>query len=393
MRFVDRVPTSTERARAATWWETLPSDRPYERADLHLPFDDTLATTVAAAADVALRTAVATIIMGLTLPYLLDKRTPERERKAIEFYGARARESNDPAFHFPTPEPHAVDATERPPRDFEPGDAVIRELSFRSRFEPLSDSGNRTFLGSNEVAHATWWTVRGARRPTICFFHGFGISSPRFYALLFDLTRLYREGFDIVLLTHPFHARRAPTSRSFGEAYVTRGVGRFVSAVSQSVHDERVFVRYLLDECGVPSVGVAGLSLGGLATSLVASTESRLAFAIPIAAAVSPVDIGLAWYPTSVLLPKLDQFAGLRVEEIRAALAPYSPQHYPPAIARERLMIIGAVGDRLACPAPIALLHEHWGRPKIHWDPGNHIIPLRRRAMVDAILEHVRATT
>ena len=43
-------------------------------------------------------------------------------------------------------------------------------------------------------------------------------------------------------------------------------------------------------------------------------------------------------------------------------------------IPKDRLMIVGGVGDRLAPPQHASLLWEHWDRPAIHWFPGNHLI-------------------
>jgi len=39
-------------------------------------------------------------------------------------------------------------------------------------------------------------------------------------------------------------------------------------------------------------------------------------------------------------------------------------------------MIIGGVGDRLAPPKHTRLLWEHWGRPRLHWFPGSHLLHL-----------------
>jgi hypothetical protein len=43
-------------------------------------------------------------------------------------------------------------------------------------------------------------------------------------------------------------------------------------------------------------------------------------------------------------------------------------------------MIIGGLGDRLAPPEQSRMLWEHWGRPRLHWYPGNHILHVNRSA-------------
>ena len=54
------------------------------------------------------------------------------------------------------------------------------------------------------------------------------------------------------------------------------------------------------------------------------------------------------------------------------------PLTYAPLLSKERLMIIGGVGDRLAPPKHAHLLWEHWNRCRIHWFPGSHLIHLDR---------------
>ena len=56
-----------------------------------------------------------------------------------------------------------------------------------------------------------------------------------------------------------------------------------------------------------------------------------------------------------------------------------TPLTYKPCLPPERLMIIGGVGDRLAPPKHSRILWDHWGRCRIHWFPGNHVLHLDRR--------------
>jgi hypothetical protein len=69
---------------------------------------------------------------------------------------------------------------------------------------------------------------------------------------------------------------------------------------------------------------------------------------------------------------------GKDVRAAREMLAPSSPLSFSPRLARERLFIIGGVGDRLAPPRHARLLWDHWGRPRMHWFPGSHVLHLDR---------------
>jgi pimeloyl-ACP methyl ester carboxylesterase len=68
-------------------------------------------------------------------------------------------------------------------------------------------------------------------------------------------------------------------------------------------------------------------------------------------------------------------------------MAVHSPLTYRPAIPKEHLMIVGGVGDRLAPPKHARLLWEHWGRCRIHWFPGSHLLHLDRGAYLRKIAE------
>jgi hypothetical protein len=59
-------------------------------------------------------------------------------------------------------------------------------------------------------------------------------------------------------------------------------------------------------------------------------------------------------------------------------LAPCTPLSYRPLLPKERLFLIGGVGDRLAPPRHARLLWDHWDRPRMHWFPGSHVLHLDR---------------
>lgn len=64
--------------------------------------------------------------------------------------------------------------------------------------------------------------------------------------------------------------------------------------------------------------------------------------------------------------------------QLTDALLVHSPLNYPPIIPRQRRMIIGGLGDRLAPPEQARLLWEHWDHPKLRWFPGSHILHVGR---------------
>ena len=74
-----------------------------------------------------------------------------------------------------------------------------------------------------------------------------------------------------------------------------------------------------------------------------------------------------------------------RIVDARHLLAVSNPLTYAPAIEREGLFIVGGVGDRLAPPKHSRLLWEHWGRCRMHWFPGSHLLHLDRGVYLEEV--------
>ena len=123
-------------------------------------------------------------------------------------------------------------------------------------------------------------------------------------------------------------------------------------------------------------MGVTGISLGGYTSSILAAVEERLYFSVPNVPVVSLFDLMLQWFPASMVIKAGLRLSGMSIKEARHLMAVHCPLTYGPAIPKERLMIIGGAGDRLAPPKHARLLWDHWDRPAIHWFPGNHILHL-----------------
>ncbi|HEX4863470.1 MAG TPA: prolyl oligopeptidase family serine peptidase, partial [Acidimicrobiales bacterium] len=169
------------------------------------------------------------------------------------------------------------------------------------------------------------------------------------------------------------------------------GLGHFHEAMLQSVCDIRVVIDYLLST-GVEHVGITGLSLGGYVSALMAAVEPRLHVAIPNSAVTDMSRLLDGWFPAGQLLKLALQKTGVPENAFRASMNLHSPLNYRPVLARDRLLIIGGLGDRLAPPEQSARLYEHWGHPQIEWFPGSHIVHLGRANYLRAVGRFLRAT-
>lgn len=333
-----------------------------------------------AIADVGLRTAVASLVgtamVPPTLATVLRPRQSRAERDNLRFYGELAAEQ-DPTKSFPAPTDLPRVAT-RMANPF--AERIARgnvdNIAFPSSYEPVNPAMRPLWrsLSRNNVVHAQHWRHHDGARPTLCVIHGFLGSPYLFNGLFFSLPWFYRCGYDVLLLTLPFHGRRAERLSPFsGYGYFAHGMSGFAEAMAQAVHDFRSVVNYL-QHTGVDRIALTGMSLGGYTTALLAAAEDRLEAVIPNVPVVSIQDELDKWFPANKLFTLGQRIGRIDREEFAASLTFHSPLNYPPLVAQDRRLIITGLGDRLAPPEQSEMLWEHWDRCALHWFPGNHIL-------------------
>lgn len=367
-------------ARGAPWWERLSTDFAFVEEPFTLAFRDRLRVVPSATFDHALRLFAASLVGGLAMPGGFGPIDLYRELRASSPYeGAAAR--GDPRLVFTAPAA-GVDVRARTSwlHLFRAPDGVCEDLSFESPFVPLHPALRDAYVADtqNRVASARFFRHERGPRPVVVAIHGFSADLYHANEWLFAIPWFYKAGFDVLLVTLPFHGsrkrRRAPFS---GHGFFAHGPSWINEALLQSVFDTRIFVDHLLAR-GATCVGITGMSLGGLVTALLACAEPRLAFAIPNVPVVSLADLAMEWQPIAAYLKTALAISRRSLVDARRWLAITSPLTYAPALDRDRLMIIGGVGDRLAPPKQARLLWEHWRKPEMHWFPGSHVLHLDR---------------
>jgi esterase/lipase len=216
--------------------------------------------------------------------------------------------------------------------------------------------------------------------------HGFSADLYHLNEWFFALPWFYRMGCDVLLFTLPFHGFRQTRFSPFsGHGFFAGGISRVNEAFAQAVFDFRILFEWLRAQRGAPKIGVTGVSLGGFTSALLATVESRLEFVVPNVPVTSLADLVLEWQPIGAMVRAALKLQGQGLEDARHMLAASCPLTYQPVLDRERLMIIGGIGDRLAPPKHARLLWEHWDRCRIHWFPGSHLIHLDRGRYLDQL--------
>lgn len=264
---------------------------------------------------------------------------------------------------------------------FKPAAGKCIGLKFNSPYQPFNKRLKRTFrmYRNNGVARARYWRHDKGPRPTLIAIHGFMADPYWLNERFFSLQHFYEKGYDVVLATLPHHGLRAEKGSFYsGQGFFTAGMSGVNEHMGQAICDLRVLLRYLRRQCGVEKIAVTGVSLGGWTAALLASIEDGIEAVIPNVPVVSPIDLALEWQPIGTIV-RAGLFAlGQSVRRLREIVAVTTPLTYAPRLPSERLMIIGGVGDRLAPPKHSRLLWDHWGRCRIHWFPGNHVLHLDR---------------
>lgn len=367
-----------------SWWTQLDPGFARQREEFELAFTDRMTVGAVSTLDCALRSVAASGVAALALPPGFNPLQLQRAWADRDFYGPIA-ESGDAAQFFKKP-PSDVRVRVKKgtwfPR-YEPEDGICEEIAFESPFEPVNPDQRKPYLRhrANRTAVARVLRHRDGPRPTIVAVHGFTADWYLINEWFFALPWFYRMGCDIVLFTLPFHGPRQTRFSPFsGHGYFAGGPSRMNEAVAQSVFDFRILMDWLQGEQGAPQTGVTGVSLGGFTAAIVAAAEDRLAFSIPNVPVISFADLVLEWQPIGALVNTALFTVRKSLVDVRYMLAASCPLTYKPALPPERLMIVGGIGDRLAPPKHSRVLWDHWGRCRIHWFPGSHIVHLDRGA-------------
>jgi pimeloyl-ACP methyl ester carboxylesterase len=223
----------------------------------------------------------------------------------------------------------------------------------------------------NRTAHARLFLGASAGttpRPAVIAIHGYLGGQYRFEERAFPVPWMVRRGFDVAVIVLPFHALRS----SGGPPPFPGADPRFtIEGCRQSVHDLRALIAYLKGR-GAPSVGVMGMSLGGYVTSLLATLEPDLSFAIPIIPLASFGDFARDQGRFGRGERAADQYRAYE-----DAMRVVSPLARPGLVPPDRMLILAAAHDRITPKAHAERLAIHLGAPLIVF-PGGHLLQFGR---------------
>jgi predicted alpha/beta-hydrolase family hydrolase len=217
----------------------------------------------------------------------------------------------------------------------------------------------------NRTVHARLFGLRPG--PTVMLVHGYGAGYFRFETRAWPVAALRRRGWNVVLTTLPFHARRASPGRAFTPPFPASDPRVTNEGFRQAIYDLVALGDWLRARGNGP-VGAWGISLGGYTTALLATVDPSLAFAALVLPLGSPADyahlhgrLGTG-HDADVL--------HAAVERVNVVISPYVRS---PTVPPERVRVLAARADRITGPAQAERLARHF-EAEVEYIAGGHIV-------------------
>lgn len=253
---------------------------------------------------------------------------------------------------------------------------VNEDLFFASMHEPIEPQFAKHYHSRSRRFHTVYARRIRPReavgRPRLLYIHGYMQPETIFeeLTLLSGMARALEM--EIVQLQPPYHGRRTPRGSAYGgERFWSADVVRSFEAMRQTLFDARTLLSVMLNESPAP-VGVAGLSLGGAFSAVLACLESRFDFAAPF---IAHMDMGALLRDAPVLEAMRKDLAsfGWTWRDFGAFFRRVGWDDLLPAIPKERILLFGAEKDRFFDPMVLREMWCRWERPEIHWYPTTHM--------------------
>lgn len=263
--------------------------------------------------------------------------------------------------------------------------ADVIDLAWDSRVAPYLDDldGRAREVEENHTARARWFRGRGAvPRAVAILVHGYRAGHFAFEERAWPIASFVRRGLDVLIAQLPHHADRARPGRAprfpgTDPRMTNEGFG-------QAVRDLRDLVQWSRHR-GAPAVVASGMSLGGYTVALLGTVE--------------PLDFLAPFIPLASLADAArdnGRLVGTAAEQreqheaLERAYRVASPFARRPLLSGDRVVVVGAEGDRITPIAHAQRLAAHYEAELVTY-PGGHLLQFGRSIGFRAILERMAA--
>jgi dienelactone hydrolase len=225
----------------------------------------------------------------------------------------------------------------------------------------------------NNTVHAEYFVPVGfgPKRPGVIVLHILGADFPlsRYMA-----ARLADRGVAALFVKLPYYGERRPQGKGQeGKRFLSADIDRNMTAMRQAVCDVRRAVVWLgcRPEVDHQRLGISGISLGGIVSSLAAAVDPSIREGAFLLAGGDLSSI--LWdMPEGAAYRKQWLASGRTRQDLKVMTDPFDPLTYADRLIGKRLLFIAGKVDDVVPPSSTLLLWEAAGRPSIRWYDCGH---------------------
>ncbi len=237
----------------------------------------------------------------------------------------------------------------------------------------------------NRASRARWIGHPHSGRPALILVHGYLGGDPHWEQRFFPVRKLREWGFDIALVTLPFHGPRKNPARKGAPKFPTVDPAFNIEVWRRAIIELRELVA-IAKARGARSTGVLGMSLGGYTAALLACAEPTLSACIAMIPLASIADFSLH-HNRLPGTPSQQRELHAAIERV---MAPVSPVHRRAAIDSDRIFVLAARGDRITPPSQADRIAAHHGAKLVTF-AGGHLLQIGRSGALESVHDRLRA--
>lgn len=227
---------------------------------------------------------------------------------------------------------------------------------------------------ANDTVHAEYFRPTGgpagARRPAVVVLHILGAD---FALSRYLAARLAEEGVAALFVKLPYYGERRPADLKEPKRFLSTDLERSTLAMRQGICDVRRAAAWLASrpEVDPERLGVTGISLGGIVSSIAAAVDPTLNRAALLLAGGDLAEI-LWTMPEAARYREMWIQAGRTKDDLATLTRPFDPLTYAEGLRGKHVMMIAGAVDEVIPPASAKALWEKAGRPPIRWFDCGH---------------------
>ncbi len=221
----------------------------------------------------------------------------------------------------------------------------------------------------NNTVHAEYFQPRKAgKRPAVVVLHILGAD---FALSRYVAARLADRGVAALFVKLPYYGERRPPGAD--KRFLSTDIERSVLAMRQGVCDVRRAVAWLASrpEVDPKRLGVTGISLGGIVSSVAAAVEPTIQKGVFLLAGGDLAQI--LWdMPEAARYRDAWIKSGRTLQDLKALTDPFDPLTYADRLKTKQILMMAGNVDEVVPPASARALWQAAGRPRIVWYDCGH---------------------